>query len=412
MTNITDKTISSDSAGNTALNGIFGEQIVGTKNDDIAVQFQYSVLNEEFDVLPASTIPVTGDGIRSSADSYCEVSSATTGTAVIQSRNSIRYTPGRTFYAFFTAYFSGVGVGYAGPHDDEDGFYIRVSDTSTNTAFFGYLKDGVETGEVSIDMTDIDIEKLNIFGILGGYLGVANPTLLLRKGGVWSAVATIDVEGLIDETHVNNPVFPIRIKAEDGMVVRSGSWEGGTIGSTESVGNRAFSFPNSQIVAGAAASLGEVTLSGTNIGTLAIIHLKDTFQGKTNKVKARLLNYSFVVNTPGDNESGDVTFQIVGNPTLSGTPTYLDINSNSSTVEIDSLATAGASVDATLGTPLVTTNTSYSGAKQGGDSGRVSIDAEKIGAVGYPGDVFAIVCKDKAGNNISVSFEITWEELF
>jgi hypothetical protein len=413
MTNLRQMVIS-DGAGNTNFIGTFGEQVAGEKFDDISVQFQYDVLNTTFD-LNSSETTTTGDGSNTATGSYAQASSATTGTATIQSRDSIRYRPGHTGFADFTAYFSGTGTGEAGCFDDEDGFKLKVVNDS---ASFGYIKGGVETGFVSegswngvLSPDDVEWDKLNIFKITFGFLGVANATLWIRKNE-WYPLVTLQTEGQLTGTHVNNPVFPITIKATNGMTVRTGSWNGGTIGALSRGNTRSFHFPTTTIVNGAAAEQGEMTLSGTNVGTIAIFQSKTTFQSKTNKVKGQLLSYDFHVDVPAGTVTGTVIFQIIVNPTLSGTASYTDINTNSSVYECDHTAGTGASVSASSGTPIVTGKVEYVGANKGGVTGNASIDADRLGLVGYRDDVFAVIAKDTGGNNVTVRISLSWEELF
>ena len=100
------------------------------------------------------------------------------------------------------------------------------------------------------------------------------PPACLRVVGMPVHVAA--AEGALTGTHVNNPVFPIRIKATNGMTVRSGSWNGGTIGTSTQVGARPMHFPNAEVVNGTAAEQGEMTLSGTNVGTVILFRSKST----------------------------------------------------------------------------------------------------------------------------------------
>jgi hypothetical protein len=404
----------SDRAGNSGLIGSFGEQLVGQKVSDISVQFQYDVLNTEFD-LNATETAVTGDGVNSATASYSQASSATTGTATIQSKDFLRYRPGHTGFADFTAYFSGTGTGEAGIFDDNDGFKLKVTN---GVASFCYIKGGVETGLVSqsswngdADLNNIDWETLNIFRITFGYLGVANPTLWIKKN-TWQILTTLRTEGVLTGTHVNNPVFPMRIKATNGMTVRAGSWDAGTIGQENAPGQRAFHFPTSEVISGAAAEQGEALMVSTNVNTIALFNSKTTFQGKVNKVKARLLSYAFHVDIPAGNVTGSVVFQIVSNPTLSGAASYVDVNTTSSVMQYDHTNGTGASVNATLGSPIITDYIEYTGSNRGGAVNDAKIDAERIGAIAYPGDTFALIAKDLGGNGVTVRAILNWEELF
>lgn len=407
-----------DSAGSENFNGVFGESIAEERNSDILVQFQYNYFDEQFDVRPEVT---TGDGTSSALSNLATVSSASAGTVYRTSRDSIRYRPGHTGYAYFTGMFNGTGIGKIGCANSNTGFSLKLDN---GNASFGYIKDGVETGSNgsagfddqtiwngSISTDDIDFTKLNIFMIVFGYLGVANPTLWIKLD-TWKVVHTIKTEGVLDTTHVDTPVFPIGIYAENGMVVSSGSWSGGTVGRLNWVGSRGFTFPNTQLVDGNDAEMGECLLSGTDVSTICLFKAKELFHGKYNSVKARLTGLSFGVDVPAGNVIGTVVFQIIVGPTLSEAASYSDINSNSSMVEYDHINGTGATVDATLGVPLITKNVEYIGSNKGGSTGGLAIDAESIGAFSYSGDVFAIIAKDLDDNDVTVRVTLNWEELF
>lgn len=408
-----------DSAGNENFIGVFGEQLAGEMHDDISVQFQYNFLNTGHDVvLPA----VTGDGVQQSVNSYAEVSSAVTGTAIIQSKDSIRYRPAHTGVAYFTASFNGAsGNGWAGSTDHTHGFSLKYSN-DTGIASFGYIKSGVETGTAGVAGFDsewngnlsaskVDWTKINIFKITFGYLGVASPTLWIKLGK-WYVLHTVDTEGVLDGTHVDTPVFPISIKAENGMTVRTGSWSGGTLGTSSIAGTRGMSFPNTGLASGVGAEFGEATLASTTVKTMALFRSKATYKGKDNKVKTRLLSYEFEVDIPASG-NGTVIFQLIGNPTLSGAGTFADIDADNSVMEVDNVAGTGASVNyVSGGKVLLTTLAQYTGANKGGSTGKASIDAERIGAFAYANDTFAVIAKDVAGNNVKCRIMLNWEEHF
>lgn len=417
---ITRKKISIDSNLSEAINGIFGEQLAEARQDDASVQFQYDYYDEQFDVKPEA---VTGDGTTTVTDGLATVSSAATGTAMRSSRDSIRYNAGHTGYAYMTALFDGAGVGRVGPVDDLDGFVLQVSNGS---ASFGYVKSGVDKGSLGVngldnqsawngnfDVSNLDLSKENIFFITFGYLGVANPTLWVKKGQ-WYVLHTVETEGVLTSTHVDMPVFPISIYAENGMTVKSGSWVGGTVGGRCATGGRGFAFPNILVSGIGAVTQGQMALAANTTGTVAIFHSKVLFHGKHNHVKSRLIGYDFHVDIPAGTQTGTTIFQLVGVQTLSGTPTYQDINTISSVLEYDhdNIAGTGASVSVTAGVPIITRNLEWVGANKGGSSADATVDAESIGAFAYEDDTFAIVAKNIGGSAVIVRVTLNWEELF
>lgn len=395
----------------------FGEALAGKKYDDVSVQFQYNYLDTQFDVNTSTT------GAGAAVGAANSVAYATTTSdgevAYISSRDSIRYRPGHSGFIDFTlaADVSGGGYVHGGGFgvDMKNGFCVEIDQGGMA---FGFFQDGTKKGSNyqsgfdTVDTTGITLSNLNIYRIAFGYLGVANPTLFVRYGGVWRKLHEVQTEGLANATHTETPVFPLTIMAHDGGKVYTASWNGGVIGNGSLTGNRPFHFPNTIIADGAAASQGEMTLTGTDVGTVVIFNAKDTYQGKTNNVKSRLLGYNFEVDVPAGNVYGEVVFQLVGVQTLSGTPAYTDINTTASVIRYDHTAGAGASVDVTAGVPVAQEALSYVGSSKGGVSGSTAIDAERIGAFAYAGDVFAIIAKDLGGNGVTVRVALNWEELF
>lgn len=412
------KKISIDSNSSEAINGIFGEAIAEERLDDITVDFQYNYFDEQFDVRPEI---VTGDGVTTVVDALATVSSATTGTAYRNSKDTIHYSAAHTGYAYLTALFDGVGIGRVGCVDGQDGFVLQVSN---GNASFGYVKSGVDMGSLGAlgldDQTDwngnynisnIDLTKENIYFITYGYLGVANPTLWVKKDN-WYILHTVKTEGVLDGTHVDSPVFPISIYAENGMIVKSGSWAGGTIGH-KPLPVKGFTFPNILITGTGAIVQGETAIAANTTETIVIFHSKSLFHGKNNHKKALLSAYTFHLDIPSGTQIGVVVFQLVGVQTLSGVPTYTDINTASSIIEYDHDDTTGtgASVDVTAGSPSITRYLEYAAANKGANAADAEVDALAIGAAAYAGDTFAIVAKNIGAVSVVARVSMNWEEI-
>lgn len=396
---------------NTAFVDHFGQLATVDLKSNVSVNWAYGLLDETFDVkLPATT----GDGAQTAAQGYAEVSSASTGTAIIESIDQMRYVNGRGFFSFFTAAFIGnSGIGRSGPHDDNDGFVIEYN-AGTSSAQFYYLDNGTPTDNVTIplDATVSNRENLNIYAIIGGFLGIADPLLFVREQG-WKFLGSIKTEGALQEPHVRLPAFPLRIEAENGMSVRAGSWHAGTMGDDDGVQDRGFAYPNVSITEAGnppGAPLGRVALAGTNTSVLGIFRVKDQFNSLPNKIKVRLTRFSFSV--APTNTSGTVQVMIVINPTVNA-PVYTDLNAVSSVTEIDSGnggATGTVSGGRVIGKPI---NINYAGS--GGGQGQAiggaeSIDADLLNLSLRRNDVAAIVARDLDGNNVTIDWDITLVE--
>ena len=81
-------------------------------------------------------------------------------------------------------------------------------------------------------------------------------------------------------------------------------------------------------------------------------------------------------------------------------------------MQVDHVITTGASVSYLSGGKVIVNETmDYVQANKGGVTSDGKILADRLGAVAYPGDTFAIVAKDTGGNAVVVRAAFTWEEI-
>jgi hypothetical protein len=377
--------------------GVFGELQTGEYHEEISCQFQYNI--SPFDAVTQ----VTGDGAVVQENSYAKLSS-TTGTSVAYSRNTLRYQPAHTALATFTASFSGAGIGQAGLFDASNGVFLTYNNGAISVS---YRNAGVDTTVASASfngsISGVDFTKINVFRITYGWLGVAPIAIsVMLPDGEFQLIHKFNTAGVLTNTHIGNPVLPIRISTSGAMTIKSGSWSAGNLGNGAKVGARSFSFPIDTNLSGASK-----TLSGTTLATLVNFRNVDTFNSKSNKVKTSLLRFSFHVDTPNSNVVGVVACQFIANPVLSGTPTWNSVYLNQSVMEYDNIATYGSG-----GQVVLTEYVGYAGGNKGASIGSFGFDAEQLGLVAYPSDLFSIVAKDSAGNNVTVRTTLNWEELF
>jgi len=394
----------------------FGELFVAKKHDDVSVQFQYDYLDTTYDVHTG----VVGNGIAGvdTSVAYCDSVDAS-GMAYIESKDSVRYRPGHSGFIDMTLGVdtSNGGYGHGGgfDHTMQNGFIIHIEDSKL---YFGFLKDGVKTGSnfnIGLDLIEnhgLVLSNLNIYRIVFGYLGIANPVLSVKISGGWKFLHMLDTEGKGTSTHTSTPVFPMCVMAHGGAKAYTASWNGGVMGDESSVGNRGFHFPTQLITSGTAAKQGEILVNTTDTVTAVLFRAKDTFKTKPNNIKARLSGYTFTVDIPAGNYYGDVVFQLVRVTSISGTPTYVDINSNSSIIQYDHTNGVGASVSVTAGVPIAQETVSYTGASKGGTAGKVTINAEQLGAFAYRWSMFAILIRNLGGTSVKARVTLNWEELF
>lgn len=380
----------------------FGETLTGYKRDDIQLKYQYPFLNTEFDFRSPVT---TGDGQVVQLDSLLQLTS-TTGSASVESIDATSYRSGHSGFIDFTAGFSGSGTAIIG---GKNAFQLRYDN---GVLTFGYVK-GASFESVVVPLDGINVENPNIWRIVYGYLGVASPVLLIKQS-VYRQAAIVETEGNIPGTHVDDPNFTAYMAVSGDCKMISGSMGAGVIEGAESSKFRPFTFPNATLVDGPGPSQGDVILSGTTVATLAVFRSKNTYKTKDNTVKSFLTLWENYVQSPAAG-TGDVEFQFVRNPTLSGVPTYSDIDTDNSVFEYDHTAGTGASVSYTGGGRVILQKQIPYSSTQGNRPGVAAFSttqADQIGAVASAGDVFAIIAKDKNGNGVTVRSSLGWRERF
>jgi hypothetical protein len=384
----------------------FGELNAESRADDVSVQFQYPFYNTEFDLNPAVT---AGGATATVAAGYLQLTSGVGGSVIVTSKNSIRYRPGHSGYAQFTASFVGAGVGSCGAWSPgNDGFFVRVTN---GVPSLGYEKGGVEVlttavprqagvtlfdgGTIPIEL--IDFTKINIFRIMFGYLGVANPVFQIKKNGRWYVLGTIDTEGRLTATHINNPVLPIGFRATGAMTIRTASWNGGKLGDSDIVGARFFASNTAE------------TLSTTTLATVGTFRNKTTYKTVANRVKAKLVRYSLFVDAPASG-SGTVEIIIRKNAVTAGVPTWVDIDADNSVMEVDTVATY-----ASAGRQIFIAHVGYA-AGTGGSAdmgGAAEQGALDFGIFLLPGETATVTAQNVAGTqNVTVRVVFNWIELF
>ena len=380
--------------------GAFGELLVGQKKDDVNVKFIYDYYNTDFELKPAV---VEGSGSGAVEGGLVKaIASGVNDSALVSSKNSIRYRTGHTGYVDFTLMREGDSGFVMGGGFDSDGFFVKYDiDTDKWAVGRRYADtDYIETEDVfngNCPIDELDSTKLNIFRVVFGYLGAANPTFMVKLDR-WYVLHVIKTENRLTTPTVRNPSFPVSIYAEGGATALSASWNGGVIdGASVETGARFFD-----------ESLSE-TLSGTSVSTLGTFRNKTTFFGIPNKVKAQLIRYEFVVDAPSSGY-GTVEFKIYKNAVLSGTASYADLDTNNSVLEVD-LVQNYASGGRTIFTEHVQyASSGGNGSKTGGSE---SLPALELSLSLLPGETATITARNVAGTtNVNVRAIFEHIELF
>lgn len=324
----------SDYSGKQSSNTIFNETLVGNKETDILVQFQYNISDHDV------TTELVDTGTVTQETHMVKVSSGTgtSAEAHVISVESLRYRPGHEAFAYFTNLWETKGLAnsiqYIGPLNDDDGFFIGYTGTDFSC---GHRKDTVDTVVTQSDFNkdkldgtgtsefNLNQNNLNIFKVTFGWLGIA-PAFFEVYGGAnkgWILFHVIDFPNTQTGISIGNPVTPVHIDiikssadATD-LIMRSGSWSAGVIdGGSGEVGKRFHTADNSQAI---------IANVDTNVLTL---RNKATFASKTNRVLSKLQYIS------GDVDgTKPVAIKVCLNPDLSGTPVWTDVEINNSVIE-------------------------------------------------------------------------------
>jgi hypothetical protein len=214
---------------NTGQKDVFNQQIVGTRNNQLEVDFSGT------DPDSISTLTVTktngGDASTSGGQAVFETSTNTSGEIKAITTRTVTYHPHSENYAAFTAIFTtGVANSYQriGLYDDNNGFFIGFEGTS-----FGVTKrsGGVDTriaqASFSADKLDgstgsnytrngvaeaLDPTKDNLYRIRYGWLGAAPITYeVLSPDGEWVTFHVIKHPNTAAVPTIQEPNQPLRV---------------------------------------------------------------------------------------------------------------------------------------------------------------------------------------------------------
>lgn len=382
------------------LTSAFGEQMVAENTSAFHVQLAYN-LHEE---LVSTDTANSGTVTQSNNEAVVSTGTNAAGSATMSSVRSLRYLSGIGGEVKFQGRFS-TGVANsrqeAGYGDDQDGFFFGYSG-----ATFGLWrrKGGTDTftaqASWNVDPMDgtgpsgqtLDPTKGNVYKIAFQWLGGGDIYYYIeaeRGDGQrgFALVHVIEYAGLNTAVSIANPSLPIRIHAVNtgnttDLKMYFASLSGFAQGRDNDPG-----FPRSY----------DASFSiGTSETIMFLIRIRSTFAGATNRVQALLTS---VGASTFDNQANTLgVIRLVKNPTsLTGTPSWANINTNVSVAERDITASSrtGGIVMETL--PFAA-NSSY----------KFDITGQDIVLV--PGDIVAVVAQFTA--TTSCWAHLSWRELF
>ena len=398
-------------AGKSGIGGpltAFGDLRVAELSPVMQGSFEYTVDNTD---LITKTVVDGGTVTQAEAMAVVGTSTTTASSALLQSKQHAKYRAGLGGLVRFTALFT---AGVAGTEQ-----YSGILDeTGSSAAFkngFAIGFDGVDYGfhrfqndtKISINISSwddplngngrsgmtIDHTKKNVFFIDFQYLGGGAIILSVERQGTDTIIPVhvIDYANLNTTPSVHNPNFFFTIwTANKGttsdMVAKTSSYGYFIEGKTELLELHQPQF---------ATGLKEKTTVTTEVAIFTIRN-KTSYASKTNFIDVLMLSVAGSIEASSANNLGSV--RVVKNTTLGGTPSYADINTSNSVIEID---TAGT--DLTGGTELFVMPLAGKN-----DSAMKDIDNLKV--ILNPGETLTLA--GTSANSATIDAAGLWRELF
>lgn len=260
-----------------------------------------------------------------------QTSTNTAGSAIIQTNNVVKYTPGQGVFARATAIFTtgvansqqNIGVG-----DAVDGIFFGFNGTA-----FGILhrKNSVDTWVAQASwnrdtLATLDPTKLNVYSFAFQWLGGGPLKFYIEtSAGINTLVHVIEYPNSNTTTSMLNPSLPMRAR-----VLNSGNNTNITL-KTPSMAATTEAPAHSVVLRGG--HLNRKTGITTQLNIITIRN-KATFGGNTNKVRVHIENIASAITT-----AADANVVVIKNTMLGGSPSYTDHDTNTSIVEYDTAGT-------------------------------------------------------------------------
>ncbi len=386
----------------------FGDLRVTNLSPIFQGSFEYTVDNTD---LNTNTVANGGTVTQASAMAIVGTSTTTTSTALFQTKQHAKYRPGLGAVLRFTALFTTCTTGteqYIGLADevgssaafkngymigcdgDTFGFHRFQNDVKFTTPLTDW-DDPLDGSGLSSDT--VTLTNLNVFFIEFQYLGAGHITIWREDSdtGKFIIVHTEQYAGLNTTPSVFNPNFFhtmwVANKATSINIILKGASYGFFIEGTtlhQELHQPLFSSGSK-----------EKTSITTEVAILTIRN-KVTYVGKTNFIDIILHEFLASIEASSANNLG--TVRVLRNATLGGTPSFSDINTSNSVVEIDTAGTTISGGIELFTIPLAGKN----------DAERENIIDHTI--VVNPGDTITLSGSSVASATIRAG--ILWKELF
>ena len=387
---------------------VFGEAMVAQLTPVFQGIFEYTVDNTE---LTTSTVENGGTVTQATGLAIVGTSTTTASTALLQSKRHARYRSGEGGMSRFTAIFTspvsateqligladevgssasfknGYMIGYMGTTFGFQRFQDDVVTTVAQSAWNDPL-DGTGASGMTIDLT-----KGNVWQIQFQYLGFGAIVLSVEDDttGEFVEVHRILYANLNTTPSVHNPNFHHTIWANNkgttsDMVLKSASYAYFIEGKTKYQ-----EIHQPQQVTGE-----KQKTTVTTETAIMTIRNKSTYASKTNFVDAIMESVGASIEASNANNLGNI--RLVRNATLGGTPSWSDINTSDSVVDIDTSGTTVTGGKELFLVPLAGKN-----------------DREQINLIPYeiilaPGETITIAGSSAGSATLNAS--LLWKELF
>jgi hypothetical protein len=371
----------------------FGDLRTAELTPVVQLQFPYNINGDILNTTLANGGTVTA----ANSMAVLQSSTATNGSAVMESIRQIKYRSGLGALARFTTlYTTGVAgaTQIAGVGDEEDGFFFGYNGTSfgimvrndsvdtwtAQTAWSEDVMDGSGRSKMILDQT-----KLNVFAIEYQWLGAGEIGFRIEDpvSGKFVTVHRIKYANANIVPSTLNPSFPLHMdvtktSGATNITMKAASMSGFVEGKS--------------LVTG---PLNGFTGNVTTQAELALFSLQNvsTYEGVKNRVSAFITTLAVANDT-----NGLATYRVYLNATLAGTPTWVNVNGTDSVIQSDIVQTYAS------GGKVIYLAT------VGKDSGQLfELPEEKYSL--RPGDVITITA-ETVGNANPMAVSINWQEDF
>lgn len=386
----------------------FGDLRTAELHSQFQGSFEYTVDNTDL-----FEVEVVNGGTVTQAEGMAVITSSTTtaSEAKLQSVRHARYKSGLGGLVRFTALFTspiaateqyvgladeagssatfmnGLVVGYDGNTFGYHRFQNDVKITKAIADWDDPLDGSGASGETIIQT------NLNIFFIQYQYLGAGAIKIYFEKqNGDIVIVHTEEYAGLFVVPSTFNPNYHFLIHVDnkgttDNLIVKSSSYAYFVEGKTQFI---ELHQPQN------ATELIEKTTVSTEVAILTIRN-KATYASKTNFINIHIQNIAVAIQAANANNLGDI--RVVKNTTLGGVPSYDDINTTNSVVEIDVAGTTLTGGVNILPIPMA------------GKNDKDNFDVSNKRIILGPGETLTISGTNSSGT-ATFRGAIQWRELF